>query len=186
MAVKKPRSCLQLVITKADAAVLLQVDERTVQRAVKSGLIQNAKNKFGQPIKGRFVLGELVPAYVVHLRQAIAGDPQEIELKAAKLRKALADAERAELELALFKNQLHTSEAVLFVWSSRIGASRKRLLAVPNRLAPHLAGQDDQKKIYDAIYREIVLALEDVSGLTEKDFAKQNQEFLKAQRSNGE
>jgi hypothetical protein len=182
MAVKKPRSCLQLVITKADAAVLLQLDERTVQRAVKSGLIQNARNKAGQPVKGRFILGEIVPAYVVHLRQSIAGDPQEIELKAAKLRKALADAERAELELALFKNQLHTSDAVLFVWSTRIGATRKRLLAVPNRLAPHLAGEIDQKKIYAAISAEIDMALEDVSGLTEKDFAKQNREFLKAHR----
>jgi hypothetical protein len=98
----------------------------------------------------------------------------------------LADAERAELELALFKNQLHTSDAVLFVWSGRIGASRKRLLAVPTRLAPHLVGETDQKKIYNAIYGEITMALEDVSGLTQKDFAKRNREFLKTHRSNGE
>ena len=131
-------------------------------------------------------MGKIIPAYVDHLRDVIANNPDEAALRAAKLRKALADAERAELELALFKNQLHTSDAVLFVWSARIGASRKRLLAVPTRLAPHLVGETDQRKIYDAISHEIMLALEDVSQLTQKDFAKQNREFLKRHRSNGE
>jgi hypothetical protein len=186
VALKKRHSCLHAVITTADAAVLLHIDERTVQRATKAGFIQHAVTKLGKPVKGRFILGELVSGYIQHLRKALASDPQEIELKAAKLRKALADAERAELELALFKNQLHTSESVLFVWSARIGASRKRLLAVATRLAPHLVGETDQKKIYDQIYSEITAALEDVAGLTQKDFAKQNREFLKAHRSNGE
>jgi hypothetical protein len=162
------------------------MDERSVQRAAKAGFIQHAKGKSGKPVRGRFILSELVSGYIQHLRKVLASDPQEIELRAAKLRKALADAERAELELALFKNQLHTSDAVLFVWSARIGASRKRLLAVPTRLAAHLVGETDQKKIYNAIYGEITMALEDVSGLTQKDFAKENREFLKTHRSNGE
>jgi hypothetical protein len=165
---------------------LLHVEPRTVQRAVKSGTIKLAENKSGQPMRGRFILGELIPTYIQHLRDALANDPEEAALRAAKLRKALADAERSELELQLFKNQLHTSEAVMFVWSARIGASRKRLLAVPTRLAPRLAGETDQKKIFDAIHHEMAMALEDVSGLTQKDFAKQNREFLKAHRSNGE
>ena len=155
------------------------MDARSVQRAVKAGTIQQSR-------RGCFILGKIIPAYVDHLRDVIAKNPDEAALRAAKLRKALADAERAELELALFKNQLHTSDAVLFVWSARIGASRKRLLAVPTRLAPHLVGETDQRKIYDAISCEITLALEDVSQLTQKDFAKQDREFLKTHRSNGE
>jgi hypothetical protein len=57
---------------------------------------------------------------------------------------------------------------------------------VPTRLAPHLVGETDQKRIYNHIYNEITAALEDVAGVTQKDFAKQNREFLKAHRSNGE
>jgi len=155
------------------------MDARSVQRAVKAGTIQQSR-------RGCFILGKIIPAYVDHLRDVIAKNPDEAALRAAKLRKALADAERAELELALFKNQLHTSDAVLFVWSARIGASRKRLLAVPTRLAPHLVGETDQQKIYDAISREITLALEDVSELTQKDSAKQDRKFLETHRSNGE
>jgi hypothetical protein len=176
---KKLRSCLHDEISLSDAATLLHMDPRSVQRAVKAGTIQQSR-------RGCFILGEIVPTYVDHLRDVIAKNPDEAALLAAKLRKALADAERAELELKLFKNELHTSDAVLFVWSARIGASRKRLLAVPTRLAPHLVGETDQKRIYNALYNEITAALEDVAGLTQKDFAKQNREFFKAHRSNGE
>ena len=180
MPAKKIRSCLRDEISTNDVAVLLHMDARSVQRAVKAGTIQQSR-------RGCFILGKIIPAYVDHLRDVIANNPDEAALRAAKLRKALADAERAELELKLFKNELHTSGAVLFVWSARIGASRKRLLAVPTRLAPHLVGETDQRKIYDAISCEITLALEDVSQLTQKDFAKQDREFLKThRRSNGE
>jgi len=179
MSAKNIRSCLRDEISTNDVAVLLHMDARSVQRAVKAGTIQQSR-------RGCFILGKIIPAYVDRLRDVIANNPDEAALRAAKLRKALADAERAELELALFKNQLHTSDAVLFVWSARIGASRKRLLAVPTRLAPHLVGETDQQKIYDAISREITLALEDVSELTQKDFAKQDRKFLKTHRSNGE
>ena len=176
---KKIRSCLRDEISTNDVAALLHMDARSVQRAVKAGTIQQSR-------RGCFILGKIIPAYVDHLRDVIANNPDEAALRAAKLRKALADAERAELELKLFKNELHTSDAVLFVWSARIGASRKRLLAVPTRLAPHLVGETDQRKIYDAISREITLALEDVSQLTQRDFAKQDREFLKTHRSHGE
>lgn len=179
MPTKKVYSYLRTEITTKDVATLLHLDPRTVERAVKAGTIQQSR-------PGHFILGEVIPAYVDHLRDVIAKDPDQAALLAAKLRKALADAERAELELALFKNELHTSDAVLFVWSARIGASRKRLLAVPTRLAPHLVGEADQKRIYNALYNEITAALEDVAGLTQKDFAKQNREFLKTHRSNGE
>jgi len=179
MSAKNIRSCLRDEISTNDVAVLLHMDARSVQRAVKAGTIQQSR-------RGCFILGKIIPAYVDHLRDVIAKNPDEAALRAAKLRKALADAERAELELALFKNQLHTSDAVLFVWSARIGASRKRLLAVPTRLAPHLVGETDQQKIYDAISREITLALEDVSELTQKDSAKQDRKFLETHRSNGE
>jgi hypothetical protein len=178
MPAKKIRSCLRDEITTNDVAVLLHMDARSVCRAVKAGTVQQSR-------RGCFILGKIIPAYVDHLRERIANNPDEAALRAAKLRKALADAERAELELALFKGQLHTSDAVLFVWSTRIGASRKRLLAVPTRLAPHLVGETDQKKIYNHIYTEITAALEDVAGVTEKDFKKQNREFLKVHRSNG-
>ena len=179
MSAKKIRPCLRDEISTNDVAALLHMDARSVQRAVKAGTIQQSR-------RGCFILGKIIPAYVDHLRDVIANNPDEAALRAAKLRKALADAERAELELKLFKNELHTSDAVLFVWSARIGASRKRLLAVPTRLAPHLVGEADQKRIYNALYNEITAALEDVAGLTQKDFTKQNREFLKTHRSNGE
>jgi hypothetical protein len=179
MASKRLRSPLRDEISTGDVAVLLRMDPRSVQNAVKAGILQQVR-------RGVFVLGKTVPAYVQHLRKAISSDPQEVQLKAAKLRKTLADAEKSELELQLFKGQLHTSDSVLFVWSSRIGASRKRLLAMATRLAPHLAGITDQKEIYSRVQAEIETALEDVGELTAKDFVKQDRAYARAHRTNGE
>jgi hypothetical protein len=179
MPAKKIRSPLRDVVSTSDVAALLRMERRSVQRAVKIGTLQQTR-------PGYFILIDVIGDYVDHLRKRLSSNPNEAALLAAKLRKAEADGERAELELKLFKNELHTSDAVLFVWSSRIGASRKRLLAVATRLAPHLIGETDQKKIYSRIYDEITMALEDVAGLTEKDFTKQNRAFLAKHRSNGE
>jgi phage terminase Nu1 subunit (DNA packaging protein) len=156
------------------------MDPRSIQRAVKNGLIRQVR-------RGLFVLGEAIPSYVEHLRASISNDPEEVKLRAAKLRRALAAAEKAELELQQLKSELHPTDVVLFVWSSRIGASRKRLLAIPNRLAPRLTGETNQQKIRDHIHNEITMALEDVAGLNEKDFVKEDRRFLRTQRSsNGE
>jgi microcompartment protein CcmL/EutN len=87
---KELRSCLHDEISLSDAATLLHMDPRSVQRAVKAGTIQQSR-------RGCFILGKIIPAYVDHLRERIANNPDEAALRAAKLRKALADAERAEL-----------------------------------------------------------------------------------------
>jgi hypothetical protein len=107
------------------------------------------------------------------------------EYDKAKLRKMLADAERAELELKLFKNQLHTSDAVMFVWSSRIEAARKQLLIVPTRVTPLLVGLTDPKKIYTVVNNEIECALRRASELRQADFAKENRRYLKSRQTNG-
>jgi len=175
----KIRSCLRDTISTADVATLLHMDERSVGRAVKAGMISQVQ-------RGRFRLGEVVPAYVQHLRASISDDPNEAALRAAKLRKELALAGKAELELQQLKGELHPTDVVMFIWSSRIGASRKRLLAIAKRTAPRLAGETDQQKIYAVLYSEITAALEDVAGLSEKDFVKEDRKFLRTHRSNGE
>ena len=98
MSAKKIRSCLRDEISTNDVAAMLHMDARSVQRAVKAGTIQQSR-------RGCFILGKIIPAYVDHLRDVIANNPDETALRAAKLRKALADAERTELEL----NFLRTS-----------------------------------------------------------------------------
>ena len=181
----KKDSCLRDVITLADLPTLLVMSERQVQRLVKQGVIPQARNKAGQFLRARFVMGEVIPRYIEHLRNSLVDDPQEMALREAKLRKAEADAERSELELKLFKNQLHTTDTIMFILTNRITASKARLLAIASRIARLLVGQTDQKKIYNLVYGEVEMALRDVSELGQEDFAKQNQEYLKATQASG-
>jgi phage terminase Nu1 subunit (DNA packaging protein) len=174
-----------VICTGKQLADVLGIGARHVDKLVADHVFKPVRSR----LRGKhFRLDESVQRYLAHQREwvkaqcASGSDEREI----LRNRKLAAEAERAELELELFKGQLHTSEVVLFVWSQRIGASKKRLLALPTRLAPSLVGETDQKKICGRLHDEISLALEDVSKLTTKDFEKQNRKYLEAHRSNGE
>jgi phage terminase Nu1 subunit (DNA packaging protein) len=178
----------QTVFTET-IAKYLRLSSKRVRQLVSEGILHQAKDKkTGRPLRGRYYLQATVGDYIDYLRSKKAStDSGQSEYDKAKLRKMLADAERAELELKLFKNQLHTTAAVMFVWSSRIEASRKQLLIVPTRVAPLLVGLTDAKKIHSLINDEIESALRRASELRQEDFTKQNREWLKLRRSeNGE
>jgi phage terminase Nu1 subunit (DNA packaging protein) len=166
-------------------AKFLRLSPQRVRQLENEGILHKAKEKkTGRPLRGWYYLQATVGDYIDYLRSKMAGsDAGQSEYDKAKLRKMLADAERAELELKLFKNQLHTTAAVMFVWSSRIEASRKQLLIVPTRVSPLLVGLTDQKKIHSLINDEIESALRRASELRAQDFTKQNREWLKLRRS---
>jgi hypothetical protein len=178
----------QTVSTETIAKILLLSPQR-VRQLENEGTLHKAKEKkTGRPLRGRYFLQATVGDYIRYLRSKMAtADAGQSEFDKAKLRKMLADAERAELELKLFKNQLHTTAAVMFVWGSRIEASRKQLLIVPTRVAPLLVGVTDQKKIFSVINNEIESALRRASELRQEDFAVENRKWLRSrQSSNGD
>jgi phage terminase Nu1 subunit (DNA packaging protein) len=160
---KDARSLLKEVITTSDLATLTVQSERSVQRLTKQGIFRLAKDRQGRQLKGRFVVGECVPAFCEHLRELATDDPNEAAYKAARARRMEASAAAAELAVKLQRGQLHRSEDISFFLGNIIIATRDRLRAIPSRLMFSLRGETDPAKINAAISSEIDGALTELS-----------------------
>jgi len=79
-------------------------------------------------------------------------------------RRAKADAERAELELAVRRSELVEVNAVVQRVFEIHRMVRDRILAIPDRLAAQLAAEPDQARVRLALDAELRLALEALSG----------------------
>jgi len=141
--------------TIAEAAKHIDLSERRFHELINAGVISRRN-------RSQYDLDVVRVAYIRNLREGSAnrGDP---ELAAARRRKALAEAESAELDLLHRQGTLVTVEGVEKRWN-KIGANIKtKLFALPSRLAPVLVGK--KPKQIEAIVRdEIEQVLFQLSG----------------------
>jgi phage terminase Nu1 subunit (DNA packaging protein) len=172
----------ELTADTTQLAKFLDVTPRWVRKLKDDGILMLARDADGQELKGRY---ELLPnniAYIRYLRRkARLDDTSESEYIQLRNQRMAADAERAELELKLYKGELHRSEDIQFVVANMVTAAKSRLLAIPSRVTRLILGLTDFHKVSDLIRDEIETALRELSGFNRKMFARQNQEYLKAQ-----
>lgn len=115
------------ILSASEAAVFLNLPERSFFRLVEDGVIP----KVGD---GRYLLGEIMEAYWKD-KYNTAG------LEAAQTRLTTAKAELAELELAEERGEVHRAAAVMKVWSENVINAKTKLLGIPTKLAPELRGK---------------------------------------------
>lgn len=101
--------------------------------------------------RGQFDLRQSVLNYVNYTRNAKTNQhggrnggsdeaPADYENERARLTRAKAA--RAEIELDVILGRVHEGEAVLAVWTDNLMACRSKLLTIPTRAAPIVAGMD--------------------------------------------
>jgi hypothetical protein len=167
-------------------ARFLDITPRWVRKLKSDGVFTLARDADGEELSGRYELLSNNIAYIRYLRRkAQIDDPNESQYRSLRNQRMAAEAERTELELKLFKSQLHRSDDINFVVNNMVAAAKTRLLAIPSRVAQLVIGLTEFQKMYDTIYNEIVSALRELSGYNRKMFAKQNRAYLNAQGSNG-
>jgi hypothetical protein len=176
----------QLTADTTLLAKFLDITPRHLRRLKADGILTLARDADGEERRGRY---EILPnnvAYIRYLRrQATLDDTSEKQYAQLRNQRMRADAERADLELKLFKDQLHRSDDIEFIVTNMITAAKSRLLAIPSRVARLVLGLTDFQTIYDLIYKEIEAALLELSGYNRKMFAKQNQAYLRSQSTSG-
>lgn len=145
---KEIRNFREYIISAAEASNFLKVNERTFNRMVEAG-------KIPQESYGNYVFGDVYDAYVASIFDSKG-------LKEAQTRLVTAQAEIKENELAEQRGELHRSSAVAKVWTDNVINAKTRLLAIPNKLAPVLVGQD-VKAIREKIEDEIKEALTELA-----------------------
>ena len=81
----------------------------------------------------------------------------------ARTRKMNADAEIAEMELAKIRQELCSTEDVIKAWTDVLSACRAKFLAMPTKIAPILATEDDAAVVKDILEQQIHEALTELA-----------------------
>lgn len=105
---------------------------------------------------GGYYLEDVVQWAILRDRSTRPRDAGDSTVAEAKLRKAVADADKAEIEVEEKRGSLVPLEEIYKDLGRAISAAQSRLLQIPPALAPHLEGLDVPE-----IQRELTEALTD-------------------------
>jgi len=134
-------------------AKLLDLSERRVQQLSREGVIPKAE-------RGQYDLIGSVRGYVRYLRdQAVRAQAGAPDYAAERARYIRARADLAEMEAAQRRGSLIAAEDIEAAWIAVLALLRTRLLALPDRLAPHVHEQTsvgDTRNLIRATIREVL------------------------------
>ena len=134
-------------------AKLLDLSERRVQQLSREGVIPKAE-------RGQYDLIGSVRGYVRYLRdQAVRAQAGAPDYAAERARYIRARADLAEMEADTKRGSLIAADDVEAAWIAVLALLRTRLLALPDRLAPHVHEQTrvgDTRNLIRATIREVL------------------------------
>lgn len=133
-------------------ADLLGISTRRVNQLAEARILPRSGNGFEMRASVR--------AYLDNLREEI----RPANLADAQARLTTAKARIAEIQRDRLEGELVAIADVAATVSAEYSVVRQRLLAIPSRLAPRVAGESDHREIHRAIEAEIVEALSELSG----------------------
>jgi phage terminase Nu1 subunit (DNA packaging protein) len=171
-----------VTLDTAQLARFLDITPRHVFRLTNDGVLVRARDEAGNELRGRYDLLPNNVSYIRHLRQqGRFDDASESEYQRQRVGRMRAENEMAQIKLKELKGEMHRASDVEFVMTNMITATKQRLLAIPSRIARLLVGLTSFQKIYDTIYKEIEMALRELSNYSPEMFAARNREYLAAQ-----
>jgi phage terminase Nu1 subunit (DNA packaging protein) len=138
---------------------LLELSDRRVYQLAAQGVIPRTP-------EGRYELVPAVRGYIRFLRdRAINADVKEGEEGDHKKRLTKARADIAEAEADRLKGELVSVEHVARVWVEAAANVRARLLAIPHKVAPMVAVENDITVCHGMIETEVHEALSEFSNV---------------------
>lgn len=138
---------------------MFNMTERNVRNLVAEDII-------GRVGHGRYDLIDSVSRYITFIKMASDGlDSAAVEesLEYEKWLHEKAKREKAEIELAHIKKEMHRSEEVEQVLNHMVMAFRSKILSLPSKVALLLTTIDDANQIEVILEREMHQALKELS-----------------------
>lgn len=144
-------------------AECLGVTKRMVSKLAEDGIIE----RIG---RGKYDLGASVQAYI-EFRISGAKSKGPKSLDSIKAEHEVLKMRKTELAIRQIEGKLHRAEDVRRVWTSMAAAVKSRLLAIPVKVTPEIAGIEDRAEIQKVISREIADALNEIADYNPAEFA---------------
>ncbi|MDA9163858.1 hypothetical protein N9N97_03135 [Rickettsiaceae bacterium] len=154
--------------TAEEIAVALDLTERRIQQLAKEGILPKVE-------KGKYNLAECIRAYDLYVQDS----SKPATPKDSKSRWLDAKAEKAELELKVFKGGLITTGEVKNAWTDLFITFRTRMLNIPTKLTPRIAAcNSDLPTIENMLQSEIEDALTELSKYKPEEDSQEQQNQL--------
>lgn len=134
---------------------------QAVSRAIKDGRINRLEDETIDPAVADAEWAQNSLGRMTQTRGEAPETP-EVDYNAARARRELANAELAELKLAEARGDLVRRDSVQRTIFDAAREVRNRLLAIPARVAPRVAGESDIVVCQQLIGDELQEALEDL------------------------
>lgn len=138
-------------IQTGELAAIVGKSSRWIRQITSEGVLKQVE-------RGKYILGEAIQAYIEHAQGGKEEDnkPRLVDHKTEHER---IKTEKAALELAQMRGELHAAADVEEVMSDMLTAFRQKILAIPTKLAPQLAGIDDINVIKGRLTKDLHEAL---------------------------
>jgi phage terminase Nu1 subunit (DNA packaging protein) len=143
------------IVSKAELAIILGNNEKTIFRWQKEGLPIEQQGSRGKESK-------FDTEKVIHWLMNRSNSTDE-ELKKSRIRMANAQAEKTEIEIEEMRNNLIALDKMKDLWAGVLGKFRARILSIPSRLTPQIAIQRDPKMIEKLIKEALYEALNELA-----------------------
>lgn len=145
----------QLEINGGELAAIVGKSPRWIRRLTTDGILTKVD-------RGKYILGDSIQAYVEHIQGGKEEDnkPRYIDHKTEHER---IKSEKAALELAQMRGELHDAGDVEAVMADMLTAFRQKILGIPSKLAPQLVEIDDVGTVKSRLTKELHEALSELS-----------------------
>ena len=150
-------------VTLTEVAEILGVGRTTVGGWIKRGCpyIQRADRNTRTP--WMFDLSAVIAWKEQQAVLAAVGESADAEIAGVRLRKMAAEAALAELTLSKQRGDAVSIGHIEQVWTDIVSTFRSKMLVLPQRIAPVIAGENSEKAIIKALQMHIFEALEELS-----------------------
>jgi len=159
-----PGALPESTVPTATVARFVLLTPHRIRQLVNERVLERAKDRKGQTLRGRFYLRPTVNRYITYLRDKVARNgAEESGYRRARAARMEAQAQIEQLRLQRIKGKLHHANDIEFCVTSMITRARSRLLSVPSRLMRSLVGLTDPREIHQLVEAEIYLALNELA-----------------------
>lgn len=149
-------------VNRNQLAAFLGHDVNTIDGYIAKGMPFLTKADRSRGIPWTFDTADVVRWLQDQLARSLGVDDSKSDLMEAQKRKAFADAELAELELKRRRSELIDARVVEQAVTTSYIDCKTRLMVIPSKLAPIIAGEPDVKKCKLLLETEIHQALNEL------------------------
>jgi len=166
----------EIVCSTNDLAAVLGVSDRWIRELVQGKILEPAS-------RGHFRLVESIQKYIEFIKDGSESGSnakdQKFDYRKEKTLLTKANREKAEIELAIIRGEVHRTEDVESIIGNMLNNFRSKILSIPIKVSPYLLAQTEMAIIQDILKTYLYEALTELKDYDPEAFHKQNKECLK-------